>query len=413
MKNRNVITVASGILLPAILFVIAIPILVQIYSVERFGYISLMWAFLSIASIFDVGLSRALTNFIASEKNVDNHISVYGALILTLVVAFLFCFLLYVTVFFIFGQSLHDFLDKRLGADLAREASDAIGIILLCIPLVVSFAVFRGALDGLEKYNVVSKVKIFTAVVTLLFLLGAYFLSPSLSFAGWAILASRLIGVVTLGWFVFMSIRFRFLRRIFRIKKIISYGGFASVSTVISAFLVYMDRFVAASFINPTMFSIYSMINDVIMRFSFVPGAISSVLFVTVSNKESSSSIVKAYLTLSVCIVPISIVIFIFGASLLTLWIGSDVDFSQYETVIRLILIGFIFNCFAHIPYAILQARGYVKLTAKIHLTEALIFIPLMIICAKSFGLLGILTAWVSRHIFDFIVLTTLMKVNK
>src|SRR3712207_3895909 len=55
-----------GMASPALLAVIAIPILVDQIGVERFGVLALAWALIGSFGIFDLGFGRALTQEVAA-----------------------------------------------------------------------------------------------------------------------------------------------------------------------------------------------------------------------------------------------------------------------------------------------------------------------------------------------------------
>src|SRR6266852_5985624 len=64
---RNVIWNLIGNGAPMIVAVFSIPILIRELGKERFGVLALAWALIGYASLFDLGLGRALTQLVAKK----------------------------------------------------------------------------------------------------------------------------------------------------------------------------------------------------------------------------------------------------------------------------------------------------------------------------------------------------------
>ena len=94
----------------------------------------------------------------------------------------------------------------------------------------------------------------------------------------------------------------------------------------------------------------------------------------------------------------------IFAFPFLTVWLSPT--FAQKSIVVVLILlVGVYFNGLSQIPYTLVQSQGKPKLTALFHLVELAIYIPLIWILVKYFGLVGAAFAWIIRVIIDFSLL--------
>src|SRR4029077_11732151 len=64
---RNVFWNMIGNGAPMIVAVVCIPILIRELGKERFGVLALAWALIGYASLFDLGLGRALTQLVAKK----------------------------------------------------------------------------------------------------------------------------------------------------------------------------------------------------------------------------------------------------------------------------------------------------------------------------------------------------------
>ena len=89
--------------------------------------------------------------------------------------------------------------------------------------------------------------------------------------------------------------------------------------------------------------------------------------------------------------------------------INQDVATKSYKLLI-ILSIGVFFNGLAQVPHSLIQAAGKVKLTSLLHVSEFIIYITLLIILLKYFGLVGAGIAFVIRTIIDFFVLNHISK---
>src|SRR5215472_10790399 len=69
---RNSVWNLIGFVVPMLVAVFCIPILIRGLGKERFGVLTLAWALIGYASLFDLGLGRALTQFAARKLGLGN-----------------------------------------------------------------------------------------------------------------------------------------------------------------------------------------------------------------------------------------------------------------------------------------------------------------------------------------------------
>lgn len=75
--------VGSG--LPLLVGLATIPFLIKALGIERFGILTLIWALIGYFSLFDFGLSRALTQVISKHRQDQNTINAYATVGLFLI----------------------------------------------------------------------------------------------------------------------------------------------------------------------------------------------------------------------------------------------------------------------------------------------------------------------------------------
>lgn len=404
MKVKNVFFSSVGVILPAFIFLVSTPIIIDKFGIDRFGYISLFWVFLSVSSILDLGMARALTNFVAKNLNKKEELdSIYSVLLLLAIFSFLICFLLYLVTIYVIPNLGH------IPSYLIDELSQATVYIALAVPSVILYSALRGIFEGEANFKLTSYSKMLMGICMVVPLVFVSEASATLLYAAQVCLITRLIG-----FFILLSnylIKFRPKEYTFNLKgwEIFIFGAKVSVSSLSSSVLVYSDRFIASALLSPKDFGVYSLCTELVMRFLFIPGAISAVSFQSLSQSlvpsKTKAILGKGIKYMSISILPISLILFLFGNELIYLW-SSVIIAGELNYVILILSIGLLINSYGHLSYAYLQAGKFLGFTAKLHVFELIFFIPIMFFMCMYFGVVGLLLSWLGRITFDFIVMT-------
>ena len=109
---------------------------------------------------------------------------------------------------------------------------------------------------------------------------------------------------------------------------------------------------------------------------------------------------------LLVLIGPLVAILILFAKDILHLWLGAEFA-KQSSIVLQIISAGMLINSLAQMPFALIQGFGRPDLTAKFHVFELLLYIPLMWLLVKHIGIIGGAIAWFIRVTIDAILLFT------
>ena len=403
MKGSAIVKSMAGVGVPALVLVIAMPLIADIYGVQRFGFIMLTWSTLGIASLLDLGVARALTHYV-SKTSLSSVDAIWPAMSLG--------FFWAVTLGFLASYFLPIYFSSadKLPADLVSDLLGSVFWISLTVPLVVMFNLCRGVLEGLEAFGSLAFIKISTSVILLALMLSPLSLTPSASYAAFCFFCGRAFGLAFV--LILMSVKIPFRYNKSNVSRLLSFGGWSSLSSGSSAVLVYIDRFVAGYFLSPIVYSTYSVMSDLCQRFLLIPGAVSSVLFQSASafSAGDPTRLVKSaiyYVTIPMAV--ICITVFFWGSHILLLWLGSEFPFSEFDDILTLLLLGTFINAITHVPFSMLQGSGFVSLTGKLHLLELILFAPIFVLSGKYFGIHGIVLCWLARIVFDCLVMFILL----
>ena len=404
---RNTVLNVFGQLVPIAVGLVAIPIISRALGDARFGLLGLMWAVLGYFSVFDLGLGRATTKFVA--ERLAQRDDAAARRIATLSVASQ-------TAVGIVGGAILAALVPSLVMSVLKvpdalrgEARAALLWLALSLPLVVLSLSLRGVLEATQRFDLVNLVRIPGSAAT--------FLVPAIA----APLGTGLPGIVVLllgvriltCWATAVAIRralpgFRWELRASwaALRPLLSYGGWVTVSNFVSPLLTYLERFVLGSIAGLAAVAYYTAPYEAVNRLLILPASLSTALFPAVSGAGAGQQAHAQqllgrsvrYLLLAMA-APVVLVI-AFPRELLTVWLGATFAAHGADAV-RILAAGILVNGLAHLPYVYLLGQGRPDVPAKFHLLE----LPLYFLSARwlvgAFGVSGAALAWTLRVTVD------------
>nr|WP_308437818.1 flippase [Acinetobacter seifertii] len=312
----------------------------------------------------------------------------------------------------LFSNNLISFL--KVSEDKVIDVGKAFKILGLTLPIYLLNQIWLAYLEGHEKFanlNIQRTVtSIFLAVLPLLMCL----IHPTLLNAVVGLLIGRIIS---------LSITFSICKKMILESGIIFYketfirmmkfGGWLTVSNIISPIMVYFDRFVVSNMIGASKVAFYSAPAEGVARLVNIPFALSRALFPKLSNSQNKDEKKKlekqSYILISIICLPIVIFGIVFSKFIMVTWMGVSYG-SQAANVLCILLIGFYFNSLAQIPFSVLQAKGKSKATALIHAIEIFPYLVLLFYMTYHLGLIGTAIAWSVRMGVDLILLFVLSR---
>lgn len=399
---RNSFFNLLGLGIPLLLSLGTIGWLSRILSIEEFGIFLISFSLLGYASIFDMGLTRAVIRFI-SLNNRDFH---EDRLVMGTSTIAVFLLGVFISIVLYFTSSLVvDFLKVSSSNFLEVENSFKI-LSFIIIPTLISMVWFS-FLEGRQEFL---KLNIYKTISGIIIALGPLFgglFDSTLSGVMIGFLYARLLSC----FIAFLPNYFVFKLKIFCFKietldKMIKFGGWITLSNLISSVMVYTDRFILSNILGANQVALYAAPSEVITRMGIVPGAIARVIFplFTSSNQDSKENSKKVYGGMVIIMLVVITPIFLFSELLLGFWLGENYAI-EGSVLLRILLIGFFFNSLAQIPFSRIQALGKSKLTAYIHIFEVLPYLLILYLFANNFGLVGVAIAWTTRVILDYLII--------
>lgn len=398
---KNSMLNIAGYLIPGLLSIPVLGYMSRVLGVEEFGYLSIIMALVGYASIFDVGITRSVIREIAIYKH-DNIIIVKILSTSSLVVVFLG--ILASIIIILSSNIITSFL--KVSPYVFDDFICSLKIVSVSIPIFLLIQVFSSIIEGKQEFVRLNIFKTISGILVVLLPAFALFIQKSLTYAVIGLLISRILSFFLILYFIRpYKLNFAFDNAVF--KRLLNFGGWIAISNIISPIMSYFDRFILSNHIGGNLVGYYTAPSEAIARLAIVPTAITRTIFPMMSENVISQNLTvkkQAYLLLFVTMIPIGFMFIYFAPDIITLWLGKDFAIKSVS-IFQVLILGFMFNAFAQVPFTSIQAKGFSKITAGIHLFEFIPYLVLLILLVNAFGLIGAAWAWTIRMFIDLIIL--------
>jgi O-antigen/teichoic acid export membrane protein len=399
---RNSAWNIAGFAIPILIAIPAMGYLARVLGVEKFGLFTLANALVGYASVFDVGLSRAVIRFVAINVNDDEKL---GKIVGT---ATCFIFILSIFASLILFLSASKIIEILSVSNLAKY--DAVmafqWLSLAVIPLLLS-TIWFSYLEGNGNFSKLNLLKSSTGITVFLFPVVFVFYEVSLTSAIIGLIVGRFVTMIVAYIYGLSNLKkSTFVNERNTLKELFSFGGWITISNILSPMMVYFDRFLISNIVGAQSVAFYTAPGEVVTRLLLIPIAVAKVIFPKLCAKhdDAESQTRLAYKILVLFSMLIALLIFIFADTILLLWLGPKY-LGEAVVVFRVLIIGFVFNSIAQIPFARIQAAGYSKITSLIHAFEVVPYFLLLYFLLLKFSLIGAAIAWTFRVLGDYLLL--------
>lgn len=415
---RNTLINFVGHVVPLAIGVIVIPFIVRELETERFGLLSLVWVMVSCFGIFDLGLGRATTKYVAEafgkgEKDLVPPL-VWTGVTLQLMLGILGAIILISITPLIVERVLN------ISRELIPEASTTFYLLAPFIPIVMVSSLFSGILEARQRFDLVNLINIPYHIATVIMPLIGSLLGFRLPGILLLILGVRVASLLT-----YAAINMRNFQEVKNITiqpilflKLFKFGGWLSVSSIIGPFLVYVDRFLIASILSTTAVAYYTAPYEIVTRLWIIPFSLAMTLFPafsTLHGNQRSNKVgiyfVRAIKIILISLGPLILILILFSKDILQLWLGNN--FARFSAKpLQILALGVLINSLAQMSYVLLQGVGRPDIPAKFHLLELPIHLVIAWTLIHHSGVTGAAWAWTIRITLDaFLLIVSTFKV--
>ncbi len=404
---RNSLLNLLGQGVPFLAAIVAIPLLIHGLGTDRFGVLTLAWMVIGYFSLFDFGLGRALTQVVAERigaaRTEKAPSLVWAAL------ALMFGLGLVGTVV---GCAISPWLVSsvlKIPTELQAETLHAFYLLAAAIPVVVVTTGLVGVLSAFQQFGVVNAIRAPMGIYTFVGPLAVLPFSPRLEWVTAILVLGRVVSALAYFW-ACRKVMPPFSRGVGRqyeeIRPLFRFGAWMTVTNIISPLLQYLDRFVIGAMLSMVSVAYYATPYEAVTKVLIIPGAILGVLFpaFAASYRQDHDRMVRLYTRgtkyIALLLFPGMLLVIVLASEGLRIWLGTE--FSQHSTpVLQVLAIGVFINGVAQVMATLVQGLGRPDLSAKLHLIELPIYLPLLWLAIHHFGILGAAAAWTGRVALD------------
>jgi O-antigen/teichoic acid export membrane protein len=392
-----------------------LPYYIKLIGFEAYGLVGIYTTLLALSNIFDLGLGSSMTREMARLSSQPNSPKDFRNLTRTLeVIYWVTGMLIAACIFFVAPFiSEHWVNAKELPHVTIKQGVFCIGIALGF--LWPSF-LYTGGLMGLQKQVLLNTINVIVATIRALgMVLILTYVSPTIqAFFIWQIVINFIQTSLTA---IFLwkslprsSIRARFDQSI--LNRLKGYAmGIAGI-TIIGMTCIQLDKMFLSRILPLDMFGYYAFASTIAWALSHISVPIHSVFFphfsqlISLDDNDRLKYIYHVSCQLmSVLIIPTALFTVFFSSELILLWTQSAEIVQKTSFLVKLLMIGTMFNALAILPTALQYAYGWTRLSFYLNLFNLVVMIPLMYWSAHRFGPEGVASLWIVMNI-SFLLLS-------
>ena len=375
---------------------ICTPLYILYLGVESYGLIGFYTSLLAIVAIIDNGFSSVASREIARMNSDPNEKSNIKNFFFSLEVAYWPIILAVVLcIFFIVNAGDTPWLSgETLGNEIIQ---DSISLILFLTIFQIPCGLYMDALVGFQKHATFSLLAaVFGSIRTFGVLPFLIYYEDVRIFFLWQILWA-IIQVIVVKVILFISFqRISPIPASFSLDvllKIKSYLGGMFLITALSLAVSQADKIILSKMLTLENFAYYMLAFTVALSLSRLSSPIIQVFWPQLSslskesqNFELSAKFLECIELLSIVIIPLSAIIFIYSEPLLFLW-TSDLEITKNtKTLLSILIIATSLNTLCLPALCVLYVREVLFYVIKVNLLTLMVAIPLLFFYIPIYG---------------------------
>lgn len=415
MKTRLIRNTSFNILgavVPLLLSIVTIPLIIKGFGIERYGIFAIAWVIVGYFRIFEFGLGKATTRFMANAWNENNKKSAAGffwmSFFLNVLLGLLGGMLLAIIAPWVVESLLN------IPSLLKEETIRALIFLAFAVPLVSTESLLVGALESQHRFGLINVVRVSADSVMKVVIIIVLLFAPRLDAVIAAMVILRLISFCIYMVLCMKKIPEIRMYAVFQrnlLRPLLGFGGWLTITSIIGPLMTYIDRLIIGSLSSMRAVAYYTVPSDVMRKFQILPLSLGRTLFPifsAVDTKKPKGENIRLYEQsikfLTILMIPAVVCVIVLAQNLLGLWLGYE--FAANSTiVIQILTLGMLINAIAKVPYSLIQGFGRPDVTAKFHMLELPIYLFMLFTLIDWLGIAGVAIAWTLRVCIDTLLL--------
>ncbi|MFT3913270.1 MAG: flippase [Anaeromyxobacteraceae bacterium] len=405
--RRNTALNLTGQVISVAVSLAAVPPLLRMIGEARYGVLLIAWVLLGYFALFDLGVGQATSQRMAilrSGTPEERGRLVWTALVMNAAMGVAAALILFVVAHVVLGSVV------SMDAALRSESLAALPWIALALPLSMVGSVFSGALQGREAFGAAAIVSTLGQVVAQgAPLLVAWRYSTSLAWLIPAALSSRVVTSL-LGFLLCRNaVPLRNLAGfdLGSAKRLLSYGGWITVSSIVGPLMTSLDRLVIGNISGTEAVTYYGVPQGLTSRTLMLPASLSGALMPRLASEgvERRATLMdKSVKAVASVMTPAVVLGITLAGTFLGFWIGPEFA-AKATAAAQVLFVGVWFNGMAMLAHSALLAKGRPDRIARMHLIELPCYLATLAIALRLWGVTGAAVAWALRVSVDAVLL--------
>ena len=400
---RNGALYFASLALPALAAAFLVPVTVRALGPSRFGLLALAWALAEGTGMFDLGLARTTVRFVADAtvRGQERLREIILASVLSQAV--MGC--IGGGFVFVLAPFLANHVFKVSPA-LIPEAVAMFRVLALHVPVLLASQALRATLEGAQRFDISTALRIPGSLASIVIPALVAPAGGSLSTILWLLLAVRallLVFNVDAVRRVLLGGSWLLRPQLQPLREMLAYSGWVAVSAMLGPALGSFERFATGSIVGVAGLGFYTGAAELANRFFLIPATAFAALLPALAHSEARGARDRALAAcraarrqLSAALLPICLALFVFAPAVLRGWLGGEYAVAG-GTALRILAVGVFLGGLAHLPLSVLYGAARPDIPAKIHLGEAIVYVPLVFILVRDFGIPGAALSWTLR----------------
>ncbi|MDQ7857869.1 MAG: flippase [Armatimonadota bacterium] len=393
--------------------VLALPAIVRGLGADRFGLLALAWSLISAFTVFDLGLGRAVTKFVAEALGAGRRKDVPQILWPAVATQTALAGVGALALAALAPAAVAHVL--RVAPEFRGEAVRALQVVAATLPVVLVALTFQGALQAAQRFDILTVVRTAASASMFLVPLAGVMLGWDLPAMLLAILIVRVLAlaVVLIACDrVLGGLRPDPRRRGPALRGLLTFGAWASASAIVQFLLAPADRLVIGGELSMAALAHYAIPRELISRLGVVAtGSAAMVLFPAFSALSGARDLERlrvlfgrATKYLVLVAVPGFGLVAVFAEELLGAWLGPALAAAS-APALRILAAGGALQALATSLLVLLQGLGRADLTGRLHLAQAPAYLAALWWMVRLRGIEGAALVWSGRVALDVVVM--------
>lgn len=415
---RNFAINFTGMILPAFVSLVTVPLYIRLLGVERYGVLALVGICIAYLAVLDLGMG------VATEKQVSRAraAAVSGqdpALAQVVWSAFwtnLSTGIAGGIVFYVVAHWSIPYL-SRLPASLHQEVLDTLPWLAASIPIANMSTVFAATVSGSQRFALLNGCQTTGVFLEqLLPLASICVIGPTLPAVLGTIVLVRLATFLALTLAMLKTLR---LRQVLRphlpsVRELFRYGCWIALAAVVVAITETLDTAVIGAALGASFVTFYAVPQTLVARLGTLSLSLTRTLFprlVTCDRAQADIMVQKSMRFLTGLYTPIALIAMFAIGPFLDIWIGHEL--SRISTPIgRVLIIAVWITGQGNLLRVLIQAQIRPSIVARLSLFEMPFLVVALWLAISWFGLAGATTVAVMRALAEYTTLLYLSRVR-